>query len=201
MYVAPDGSYSATYPSFRRRLGAGAIDWIVCWVIFLVASIVAGVVQGTGATILEEGGSGAGLGVALIVLSQLLVAAPIVAYFAVYWSLGSTLGMRAVDIELVQARTGLPPTWRRTVPRAVVAFLGALAVLNVYLATGRVVEEFGAFERILVAASVAVVAVELAAKAWLLVDHRRRSAFDRLFGLVYVEELVHANARRSPWAG
>jgi hypothetical protein len=32
------------------------------------------------------------------------------------------------------------------------------------------------------------------------VDPRRRSGFDRLFGLVYVEELVFTHARRSPWA-
>ena len=42
MYVAPDGSYSATYPSVLRRAGAGAIDWILCWVVWLVASIVNG---------------------------------------------------------------------------------------------------------------------------------------------------------------
>ncbi len=200
MYLAPDGSYSATYPGIRRRLGAGAVDWVLCWVILLLTSIVAGVVQGVGATSVEAGGAGVALGVALIALSQLVIAAPIVAYFAGYWSLGSTLGMRAVDIELVQERTGLPPTWRRTVPRAFVAFLVALAVLNVYLAyAGDVVEELDAFERALVTASVAVAAVGVAAKAWLLVDPRRRSAFDRLFGLVYVEELVYTDARPSPW--
>jgi uncharacterized RDD family membrane protein YckC len=129
-----------------------------------------------------------------------VIAAPIVAYFAAYWSLGSTLGMRALDIELVHDTTGLPPTWKRTVPRAVIAFLVALAVLNAYFAYSGGVDELGSFERGLVAASVVVAAVGLAAKAWLLVDPRRRSAFDHLFGLVYVEELVYTAARRpSPW--
>ena len=199
MYVAPDGSYSATYPSVRRRLAAGAVDWVLCWVIFLLASIVGGIVQGVGVTIVDEGGPGVVLGVLLVVLSQLVIAAPIVAYFSVYWSLGSTLGMRALDIELVQDRTGLPPTWRRTVPRAVIAFLIALAVLNVYFAYSGGVDELDAFERALAAASVAVAAVGIAAKALLLVDPRRRSAFDRLFGLVYVEEFVYTDARPSPW--
>jgi hypothetical protein len=45
-----------------------------------------------------------------------------------------------------------------------------------------------------------VAAVGLVAKAWMLADGRHRSALDRLFGLVYVEEFVFANARRSPWA-
>ena len=81
------------------------------------------------------------------------------------------------------------------------ACLLALAVLNVFQAFGgRVVDELSAFERVLVAASVGVAAAGLAAKAWLLVDNRRRSALDRLFGFVYVEELVYADARPSPWA-
>ena len=199
MYIAPDGSYSATYPSVRRRLAAGTVDWVLCWVIFLLASIVGGIVQGVGVASVDARGPGVVLGVALVVLSQLMIAAPIVAYFAVYWSLGSTLGMRALDIELVEDRAGVPPTWKRTVPRAVIAFLIALALLNVYFAYSGGVDELNAFERALVAASVAVAAVGVAAKAWLLIDPRRRSAFDRLFGLVYVEEFVYSDARPSPW--
>jgi RDD family len=199
VYIAPDGSYSATYPSVWRRFAAGTVDWVLCWVIFLLASIVGGIVQGVGVASVDAGGPGVVLGVALVVLSQLMIAAPIVAYFAFYWSLGSTLGMRALDIELVEDRTGVPPMWKRTVPRAVIAFLIALAVLNVYFAYSGGVDELNTFERALVAASVAVAAVGVAAKAWLLVDPRRRSAFDRLFGLVYVEEFVYSDARPSPW--
>ena len=199
MYLAPDDSYSATYPSVRRRLAAGAIDWVLCWVIFLVASIVGGIVQAAGSVSLDEGQ--AALGVALVALSQVIVAGPVAAYFASYWRQGSTLGMRAADIELVQARTGAPPGWSRTIPRAIVACLLALAVLNVFQAFGgRVVDELSDFERVLVAASVGVAAAGLAAKTWLLIDNRRRSALDRLFGFVYVQELVYADARPSPWA-
>ena len=45
VFVAPDGSYTATYPRLLRRVGAGAFDWVLCWVIFLVASIVGGILQ------------------------------------------------------------------------------------------------------------------------------------------------------------
>jgi RDD family len=198
VYIAPDGSYTATYPTVLRRLGAGTVDWLICGVIFLLASIVGGVVQGVGSASIDAGGAGVALGVALIVLSQLIVAAPVVAYFAAYWTLGSTLGMRALDIELVEERTGLPPTWKRTIPRAIVAFLVGLAALNVLLAYGST-DELGSFERALVGASVVVVALAAAAKAPLLIDPSRRSALDRLFGLVYVEELVYSDARPSPW--
>ena len=202
MYLAPDGSFSATYPSVLRRLGAGAIDWVLCWIAFLIASIVGGIVQGLGRTSLDAGDLGGIPGAVLIVLSQLIVAAPIVTYFAYYWAQGSTLGMRAVDIELVREATARPPGWTRTLPRAIIACLVALAVLNVYLASsGRPEDDpFNAYERALIVGSVAAAGVGLAAKAWMFVDPRRRSALDRLFGLVYVEEIVFTNARRSPWA-
>ena len=200
MYVAPDGSYSATYPSLRRRLAAGTVDWIVCGVVFLLSSIVGGIVQGAGAAAVDEGGAAVGPGVALIVLSQLIVAGPVVGYFAYYWRQGSTLGMRAADIELVRESTGSPPGWLRTVPRGCLAFLLALATLNAYLYYGgQPVADLGAFARVLAAVSAAVAATGLAAKAWALADERRRSVLDRLFGLLYVEELVLTDAPRSPW--
>jgi hypothetical protein len=33
----------------------------------------------------------------------------------------------------------------------------------------------------------------------MVLDERRRSALDRLFGLVYVEEFVYSDTRPSPW--
>lgn len=202
MYIAPDGTFSATYPSILRRLGAGAIDWVLCWVVYVVASIVGGIVQGLGMTSRDAGDLGGIPGTALIVVSQLIVAGPIVAYFAYYWMQGSTLGMRAVDIELVRELTARPPGWKRAVPRAILGCLIALALLNVYFASSaRPADDlFNAFERALIVASVAVAAAGLAAKAWLLVDPCRRSVLDRLFGLVYIEELVLTKPRPSPWA-
>jgi uncharacterized RDD family membrane protein YckC len=201
VYIAPDETFSATYPSILRRFGAGAIDWVLCSVAYLIASIVAGLFQALGMTSREEGDLGGIPGTTLIVVSQLIVAAPIVAYFAYYWMEGSTLGMRAVDIELVREVTARPPGWKRAVPRAILAFLVALALVNVYFASSArpYGEAFTSYERALVVVSIAVAAVGLAAKAWILVDPCRRSAFDRLFGIVYVEEFVFTNAPRSPW--
>jgi uncharacterized RDD family membrane protein YckC len=123
------------------------------------------------------------------------------AYFVWFWTTGSTLGMRALDFELVVDATGEPPSWRRAVPRAVVGCLLALALVNVYFAwSGRNDDEpLNGYERALVAASIGVGAAGVAAKGWMLLDERRRSAFDRLFGLVYVEEFVYSDARPSPW--
>ncbi len=201
MYIAPDGSYSATYPGAWRRLGAGTIDWALCAILFLLTSIVAGVFQSLGVTSWEAGDLRGIPGSALIALSQVLVAAPVVAYFAYYWTRGSTLGMRALDFELVREETGRAPGWRRTLPRACLAFVIALAVNNVYLGwIGRPLDNFSSLERAVIVSSAVVVGLGLAAKAWTLGDERRRSLLDRMFGLVYVEELVFTRSDPSPWS-
>jgi uncharacterized RDD family membrane protein YckC len=201
VYVAPNGTYSAIYPRVRRRLAAGTIDWVLCGVVFLVASIALGLVQGLGTLALDAGGGWTAPGAALVVLSQLIVLGAMAAYFAWFWTTGSTLGMRALDIELVADSTGEPPSWRRAVPRAVVGCLLALALVNVYFAwSGRTDDEpLNAYERALVAVSIPVAVAGVAAKGWMVLDERRRSALDRLFGLVYVEEFVYSDTRPSPW--
>lgn len=184
-YRAPDGSYTATYPRPLRRLGAGAIDWTICFVVFLIASIVAGVFQVFPSSAVE-------------VLSQLVVVTPVVAYFALYWRTGSTLGMRAVDIELVQSDTGTPPSLARTVPRACLAFLLAIAVNNAYtVLASEPLDGYSRFEETVITISFVVAGSGLLAKAWLFVDERRQSILDRLFGLLYLEELTFTE--RSPW--
>lgn len=200
-YVAPDGSYTATYPSPWRRLGAGAIDWALAWVLFLLASIVSGVFELAGLVSAEAGDLRGIPGTALVVLAQLLAAAPVVAYFAYYWSTGSTLGMRALDFELVRADTGEPPPARLAVARAVLGFVLFVASYNAYLVLASdPLDDYTGRQQALVDASLAVVAAAAGAKAWLLVDERRRSLLDRAFGLVYVEELVFSRAGRWPWS-
>jgi hypothetical protein len=76
----------------------------------------------------------------------------------------------------------------------------ALAVDNVYLVlAGEPLGEYSTAERIAITVSVVLVALLLVAKAWMLVDRRGRSLLDRLFGLVYVEELVFTRDRTLPW--
>jgi uncharacterized RDD family membrane protein YckC len=185
-YRAPDGSYTAAFPSPLRRLGAGAIDWTICFVVFLIASIVAGVFEVFPSTVVK-------------LLAQLVVVGPVVAYFAFYWRTGSTLGMRALDIELVQSDTGRAPGLPRALPRACLAFLFAVAVNNVYTVfASDPLEEYSRFEEVLITISFVTAGSVLLAKAWLFVDERRQSLLDRLFGLLYLEELTFTE-ERSPW--
>jgi uncharacterized RDD family membrane protein YckC len=185
-YRAPDGSYTATFPSALRRLGAGAIDWTICFVVFLIASIVAGVFEVIPGT-------------AVKLLAQLVVVGPVIAYFAFYWGTGSTLGMRALDIELVQPDTGRAPGLARALPRACLAFVFAVAANNVYTVfASDPLEEYTRFEEVLITISYVIAGSALLAKVWLFVDERRQSLLDRLFGLLYLEELTFTE-ERSPW--
>jgi hypothetical protein len=200
MFIAPDGTYSATYPSVVRRLGAGAIDWFLCAVLYLLGSIVGGVFQAVGLTSWDSGDLRGIPGATLLAISQLLVAVPVIAYFAVYWQTGSTLGMRALDIELVREETGAPPAWRRSIVRGCLAFVFALAVNNVYLVReGDPSEDYSTAQRVVIVVSFALVTLLLAAKATMLIDERRRSLLDRAFGLVYLEELVFTRLDEGPW--
>ena len=200
MFLAPDGTYSAMYPSVARRLAAGAIDWSLCAVLYLLGSIVGGVFQAVGLTSWDAGDLRGIPGATLLAISQLLVAAPVVAYFAAYWRTGSTLGMRARDIELVREETGAPPGWGRAVARACVAFVLALAVNNMYLVLGGdPLEGYTTAQRVVIIVSFALVAFLLAAKAPMFFDERRRSLLDRVFGLVYLEEVVFTRLDQGPW--
>jgi uncharacterized RDD family membrane protein YckC len=200
-YISPDGSYTAEYPAPRRRAAAAAIDWLLAYVVFLIASIVAGFFQTIGLTTLSGGDLRSEVpGTILLVVSQVLTAAPVVAYFALYWATGSTLGMRAADIELVQADTGRPPGRRRALVRACVAFVLAIALNNVYLVVAsEPLDGYSTFQRVIIGISLAVAAFVFAAKAWMLLDERRQTLLDRLFGLLYVEEIVFTRTTPFPW--
>lgn len=198
-YVAPDGAYTAEFPGLRRRAAAAAIDWVLAYVVFLIASIVAGVFEAVGFTSYSAGDFRGIPGGALVVFSQVLVAGPVIAYFALYWATGSTLGMRALDIELVEADTGLPPSRLRTLGRACVAFVLAIAINNVYLvAASDPLNGYSSFQRDLIVLSFVLAGLLLAAKAWALLDERRQTLLDRAFGLLYLEEMVFTTAS-GPW--
>jgi hypothetical protein len=199
-YVAPDGSYTADCPGVRRRAAAAAIDWLLAYIAFLVTSIVAGVFAAIGVTSYSAGDLRGVPGGVLLVFSQLLVAVPVVVYFTFYWASGSTLGMRALDIEIVDPETGLPPSRRRSLVRACLAFVLATALNNVYLVVAsEPLDGYTSFQRNLIIASFVLAGLALAAKAWMLVDERRQTLLDKLFGLLYLEEMVFTQTASGPW--
>jgi hypothetical protein len=60
---------------------------------------------------------------------------------------------------------------------------------------------YSPLERTVITVSVVIVSAAAAAKVWMVVDEQRRSLLDRLFGLVYVEDLVFSRDAPLPWSG
>jgi uncharacterized RDD family membrane protein YckC len=199
-YIAPDGAYTAEYPGLKRRAAAALIDWLLAFVVFLIASIVAGIFEAIGFTSYSAGDLRGVPGGVLLVFSQLLAAVPVIAYFTLYWATGSTLGMRALDVEVVEPDTGRPPSRRRALARGCLAFVLATALNNVYLVVAsEPLNGYTSFQRDLIAVSFVLVGLTVAAKAWMLIDERRQTLLDKLFGLLYLEEMVFTQAASGPW--
>jgi hypothetical protein len=188
-WVSQDGSEVARFARQRRRALAGAADWGICFVLYILASFPAGIVQTLGRFAGNEGAEW--LGWTLVAVSQALIAGTLVAYFALGLRSTQTLGMRAVEVHARLASTGLPPGTLRSVARAVVGLVLALAFVNVY-AGWRGIDPVGGVsdtEQAVFEAAVVIAIVAAAGKLWAFVDPERRSLWDRLFGLVYLEDL------------
>lgn len=198
-YLSPDRAEQARYAGLHRRAAAGAIDWALCYVAYLLVSIPAGMVQAVARLI---GGVAGNVLVAGAIAVPLAV---VPAYFAWLWTSGQTFGMRALELHLVVARSGEAPSLWRTVPRSAVALVLGVAVYLVLFAaiTERPVDDpYSSGERTLIAAALAVAAAGALAKLWSLVDRRRQSLLDRVFGVLVLDELQAAGvapSARYPW--
>jgi hypothetical protein len=146
-------------------------------------------VQILGSWAIVEGGGA--LGRVLVALSQALVAAAVVAYLAVGLRSGQTLGMRAVEVHARVDETGRPPGWGRAVARSVLGVVFALAVVNAYFGVrGEApIEGLSDLEQTLVDVALVVAAVAVLGKLWAFLDPARQTLWDRLFGLVVLEDL------------
>jgi RDD family len=163
------------------------VDWTACAALFLLVSIPAGMVQIVGSTVVADGTVRGAIGV----LTQLVVGAAAIAYLTLGWRSGQTLGMRALDVHVRVAETGGLPGLGRALGRGVLAVVFALALLDADVALrGRPpLGGFSELEQAVLDAAVVVAAVALLGKLWALVDSARQSVWDRLFGLVFLEDL------------
>ena len=196
VYRTPDGAETATYADLGQRLGAGAIDWVICVVLYLLVSIPAGMVQLAGTVTAESSG-------VALVLAHLLVIGALVAYFAGYLLTGQTLGMRALGVHALSARTGRPPGLVRATGRGALAVaFGAAAYVAAFAVSGSPTDGYSARDQAIIVGALALVAVALVGKATALVDARSQTLWDKVFGLVYVnnpESTAPEQAMYSLW--
>ncbi|HYY76728.1 MAG TPA: RDD family protein [Gaiellaceae bacterium] len=197
-YVHPGGEYTASAAPLWRRGLASALDWGLAGVAYLLLLIPAGALDAIGELV---GGPG---GRALTVLGHVVAVSAVVAYFTFLLKSGHTMGMRALDIHVRAHDEGREPGFVRSLVRALLALLLGVAVVNAYsYLQGRPpLGEFSSFERAVGEAAVVVAGAGLLGQLWMLVDGEGRTLWDRLTGLVVVEDIVPTampDRLWSPW--
>jgi uncharacterized RDD family membrane protein YckC len=193
-YRPPDGSYRATAAPLARRLVGGLVDWTIVTVFFLIAQIPLGVLQ---ATADEIGGV---VFVVVFILTQAAGLAIVAGYFAFFFSTGHTLGMRAADIHVVGAGNGRSPGLARAAGRGVLAVIFFLASFTAYtFVLGRYDTPLSTFHQVSRAVSIAIASLAFFGHLWQLRDRAGRGLWDRLFGLVVIEDMVPSSLPERLW--
>ena len=131
LYADPANRYVAGFGPPWRRAGAAVVDWSLIYVSFLFVSIPLGTLQAIGVVSLEDGDLGGIPGGILVVITQLLIPAPAVAYFAFLLPSSQTLGMRLTDVRIVLAKTGRGPSFAKALVRGVISTILAASVYAV----------------------------------------------------------------------
>jgi uncharacterized RDD family membrane protein YckC len=194
-YEPADGTYRAAAAPLWRRGVASAVDWVLVFLCFLIAGYPLGMIQTVGDAI---GGITADI---VFLLTQIIGAGVVVAYFAYFFATGHTLGMRALDIHVFSARTGRDPHLVRASVRAVLSFAFFLAAVDAYgLSRGAYAEDLTDEQGLWRTVALTVTAVAVAGQLWKIVDPAGKTLWDRLTGLVVVEDVVPTSMPDRLWS-
>jgi uncharacterized RDD family membrane protein YckC len=168
-----------------RRGGASAVDWVLVFFSFLILSYPLGIIQTLGDAL---GGVWADL---ILGVTQAVGLGVVVAYFGYFFSTGHTLGMRAFDIHVFAAQNGGEPHPLRAAVRGLLSLGFFLAAIDAYgLSRGGLSEDISGTQATLRTVAITGTLVALAGQLWQLVDPAGRTIWDRLTGLVVVEDIV-----------
>jgi uncharacterized RDD family membrane protein YckC len=194
-YEPADGSYRAvTAPLWRRGVASG-VDWTLAFFSFLIVGYPLGMIQTLGDAI---GGITSDL---IFLITQIAGAGVIVGYFAYFFYTGHTLGMRALDIHVFSARTGRDPHPVRATIRGLLAFAFFIAAIDAYgLSRGGYAEELTSKQALWRTIALSVTGAALAGQLWKLVDPAGKTLWDRLTGLVVVEDVVPTSMPDRLWS-
>ena len=200
IYADPTNRYVAGFgPPWRRALAA-VVDWGLVYFLFVIVSIPLGTLQAIGAVSLEDGDLGGIPGGLVVVVTQLLIPAPAVAYFALLLPTSQTLGMRLSDVRIVATRTGRAPSLVKALVRGVTSTILAAAVYAViqYSTSFDKPNLDRASSYMLDVAYVLAGAAFLSALT-MIVTPTHRSLVDRLFGTSVLDDLEPVTPHMGPW--
>jgi uncharacterized RDD family membrane protein YckC len=173
---------------------ASAIDWILVFVAFLIVSIPLGMIETLGRAI------GGPFGDALGYFVDALALGVVAAYFGYFLSTGHTMGMRALDIHVFSHATGREPHLIRAAGRSLLSLGFFLATLKAYSLVHGYHEGLTETEQTWRDLAVTVSAVAFIGSLWKIADPDGRTLWDRLTGLVVVEDVVPASMPDRLWS-
>jgi uncharacterized RDD family membrane protein YckC len=200
-YEDPEGRYLAVFATPWRRTAAATIDWALCCVLYLLVSIPLGAVQGVALLSWEDRDLGGLPGHVVIVATQFLTLAPVIAYFGVLLPTSHTLGMRAMGLSIVSTNRGRAPSYAVAILRGLVATAIAAGVyLTVLVATSYTKPRHldTASKYALTSAHVAF-AVGCVSALALILTATHRSLVDRVFGTGVLDNLEAVTPQMGPW--
>jgi uncharacterized RDD family membrane protein YckC len=172
---------------------ASTLDWVLVFVLFFIASYPLGMLQALGDAV---GGIAGDL---VFVLTHTAALGVVAVYFAYFFATGHTLGMRALDIHVFSYGSGGDPHVVRASARALLSVGFFLATVDAYgLQLGR--QALTDTEEMWRTFALAGVLLAVAGNLWKLVDAEGRTLWDRLFGLVVVEDVVPASMPDRLWS-
>jgi uncharacterized RDD family membrane protein YckC len=184
-YQPEDGSYRATAAPLWRRGAASALDWVLVFFTFIILSYPLGMIQTLGEAL---GGTWADL---MFDLTQAIGLGFVAGYFAFFFFTGHTLGMRAFDIHVFAAGSGSDPHPVRASIRGALSVVFFIATIDAYgLSRGGLADELSSSQELLRTCAIIVTAIAAAGQLWQLVDPAGKTVWDRLTGLVVVEDVI-----------
>jgi uncharacterized RDD family membrane protein YckC len=194
-YQPADGSYKAVAAPLWRRGVASGLDWVLVFLSFLLVSFPLGMIQTLGDAV---GGITSEI---VFDLTQAIGLGVVVAYFAFFIATGHTLGMRALDIHVFSCRTGRDPHPFRSFVRGLLALGFFLAAIDAYgLSRGGYADELTSSQARWRIIALAGTGVAVAGQLWKLADPAGRTVWDRLTGLVVVEDVVPTSMPDRLWS-
>jgi uncharacterized RDD family membrane protein YckC len=196
VYKPADGTYRAVAAPLWRRAAASAIDWILVFVAFLIVSIPLGMIETLGRTI------GGLFGDAVVYFVDALALGVVVVYFGYFLSTGHTMGMRALDIHVFSHASGREPHVVRAVTRSLLSLAFFLATFKAYTLIRGFHGNEGLTDREETWRDLAVTVstVALVGGLWKIADPEGRTLWDRLTGLVVVEDVVPTSMPGRLWS-
>jgi uncharacterized RDD family membrane protein YckC len=195
-YAPADGAYRAVAAPGWRRVVAAAVDWCLVFVLFLLVGFPLGMIQTVAETL------GGTVNDVVYPLTEAVGLGVVVAYFAWFVASGHTLGMRALDIHVFSYGTGKEPHPIRAGARGLLSLGFFLATIDAYGLSSGAYRSGGLTDAQAMwrQAALAGAALALGGTLWKLVDPDGRTLWDRVFGLVVVEDVVPAGMPDRLWS-